>query len=80
MKKLVLLVACGLMFAGEAKISKVASLSNNAILNVSPVDAVKSCWPFKSSTLKDVQTADVIAIIYSYCGGDSIGIRTVPSV
>jgi len=31
MKKLVLLVACGLMFAGQAKISKVASLSNNDI-------------------------------------------------
>jgi len=33
-----------------------------------------------SKTLNEVQTAEVFAIIYSYCGGDSIGIRIVPSV
>jgi hypothetical protein len=43
---------------------RVASLSYKAILKVLPVVAVKLCTPFKSSTLKLVQIADVIAISY----------------
>ena len=59
-----------------------ASLVYRAKLNVFPEDAVKSCTPFKISTLKLVQIADVIAIIYSpnYGDGEGTGIRTVPSV
>jgi hypothetical protein len=40
-----------------------AELVYKAKLKVFPDDAVKSWTPFKSSTLKLVQTADVIAII-----------------
>ena len=46
----------------------VASLSYKAILKVLPVVAVKLCVPFKSSTLKLVQIADVIAIFYLLWG------------
>ena len=42
---------------------KVAELVNKAILKVFPVVAVKLCVPTKSSCLKLVQIADVIAII-----------------
>jgi len=59
-----------------------AELVYRAKLNVFPEDAVKLCTPFKISTLKLVQIADVIAIIYSpnYGDGEGTGIRTVPSV
>tara|TARA_R100001126_G_scaffold56439_1_gene32012 strand:+ start:1708 stop:2094 length:387 start_codon:yes stop_codon:yes gene_type:complete len=42
---------------------KEAELVYRAKLKVFPEDAVKSCTPFKISTLKLVQIADVIAII-----------------
>jgi len=42
---------------------KVALLVNKAKLKVSPDDAVKLCIPCKSSCLKLLQIADVIAII-----------------
>tara|TARA_R100001509_G_scaffold160687_1_gene128807 strand:- start:111 stop:299 length:189 start_codon:yes stop_codon:yes gene_type:complete len=43
---------------------KVAELVYKAKLKVFPDDAVKLCTPFKISTLKLLQTADVIAIIF----------------
>ena len=43
---------------------KDAELVYKAILNVSPLDAVKLCVPTKISCLKLVQIADDIAIIY----------------
>jgi hypothetical protein len=57
-----------------------AELVYKAKLKVSPDDAVKLCSPCKISCLKLLQTADVIAIFYSYCLAEGIGIRTVPSV
>ena len=60
---------------------EVASLSYKAILKVLPVVAVKSCVPFKSSTLKLVQIADVIAISYLLkVFVDGIDNLTAPSV
>jgi len=47
---------------------KVAELVYKAILKVLPLDAVKLCVPTKSSCLKLLQIADVIAIIYSPTG------------
>jgi hypothetical protein len=43
---------------------KVAELVYNAKLKVFPDDAVKLCIPCKTSTLNELQIADVIAIIF----------------